>query len=83
MMTLQEGQLLLDKIRKAAVECGSHHRHATTSGCYYIEQQLINLRYKQIRLDELWLQRKIQLEQCIKFFHLKEEVSKVCLNLIT
>ncbi|ESO07120.1 hypothetical protein HELRODRAFT_191066 [Helobdella robusta] len=82
MMTLQEGQQLLDKIRKAALETSSgsgwsQQRHATTSGCYYIEQLLINLRFRKLRLDELWNQRRIQLEQCVKFMILKEDVAKI------
>lgn len=80
MTTLQEGQLLLDRIRRMALCADVQNRHATTSGCFYIEQLLLNLQDRKRRLEELWLQRKIQLEQCIQLLLLDQDAGKVSAN---
>ena len=77
MMTLQEGQLLLDRIRKVALSSDVQNRHCTTSGCYPIEQLLLQLQDKKYRLEELWLQRLHQLKQHIQLLTIKEEAEKV------
>lgn len=77
MATLQEGQLLLERIRRMALCADVQNRHATTSACYAIEQLLQVLQDKKRRIDELWVRRKVQLEQCIQMFLLQQEGDKV------
>jgi len=78
MATLQEGQSLLDRIRKAALLCTySTARHATTSACYAIERLLQLLRDKWRKLDELWMRRLVQLQQCLQLALADHEATRV------
>ena len=77
MMTLQEGQLLLDRIREMGLHADVQNRHATTAACYGIEHLLELLQDRRRHLEDLWLQRKIRLEQCLQLLLLDQEVSKV------
>lgn len=77
MSTLQEGQLLLDRIREMGVHADVQNRHATTAACYGIEHLLELLQDRRRHLEELWLQRKIRLEQCLQLLLLDQEVNKV------
>lgn len=79
MMTLQEGQLLLDRIREMGTHAHVQNRHATTAACYGIEHLLELLQDRRRHLEELWLQRKVRLEQCLQLLLLDREVNKVCL----
>ena len=82
MATLQEGQSLLDRIRKAALLCTySTARHATTSACYAIERLLQLLRDKWRKLDELWMRRLVQLQQCLQLALADHEATRVRLLL--
>jgi len=79
MATLQEGQTLLERIRKAALLCTySTARHATTSACYAIERLLQLLRDKWRKLDELWMRRLLQLQQCLQLGLADQEATRVC-----
>jgi len=84
MSTLQEGQTLLERIRKAALLCTySTARHATTSACYAIERLLQMLRDKWRKLEELWIRRLLQLQQCLQLALADQEATRVChLNFI-
>lgn len=77
MSTLQEGQLLLERIRKVALCAGVQSRHATTSACHAIERLLQLLQDKWRRLDELWYRRWIQLQQCVQMAQVDQEGAKV------
>jgi len=77
MATLQEGQLLLERIRKVALCAGVQTRHATTSACHAIERLLQLLQDKWRRLEELWHRRWIQLQQCVQMAQLDQEAAKV------
>jgi hypothetical protein len=77
MHTLQEGQSLLDRIRQMAMHADVQNRHATTAACYGIEHLLELLQDKRRHLEDLWLQRKIRLEQCLQLLLLDKEVDKV------
>ena len=77
MSTLQEGQLLLDRIREMGVHADVQNRHATTAACYGIEHLLELLQDRRRHLEELWLQRKVRLEQCLQLLLLDQEVNKV------
>ena len=81
MLTLQEGQSLLDRIREMGMHADVQNRHATTSACYGIEHLLELLQDRRRHLEELWLQRKIKLEQCLQLLLLDHEVNKVCNSL--
>ena len=78
MSTLQEGQLLLERIREMGVHADVQNRHATTAACYGIEHLLELLQDRRRHLEELWLQRRIRLEQCLQLLLLDQEVGKVC-----
>lgn len=80
MLTLQEGQLLLDRIREMGMHAHVQNRHATTAACYGIEHLLELLQDRRRHLEELWLQRKIRLEQCLQLLLLDREVNKVGLH---
>jgi len=77
MNTLQEGQLLLDRIREMGLNADVQNRHATTAACYGIEYLLELLQDRRRKLEELWLQRKVRLEQCLQLLLLDQEVNKV------
>ena len=78
MATLQEGQTLLERIRKAALLCTySTARHATTSACHAIERLLQLLRDKWRKLDELWVRRLLQLQQCLQLGLADQEATRV------
>jgi len=77
MSTLQEGQLLLERIREMGVHADVQNRHATTAACYGIEHLLELLQDRRRHLEELWLQRRIRLEQCLQMLLLDHEVNKV------
>ena len=77
MSTLQEGQLLLERIREMGVHADVQNRHATTAACYGIEHLLELLQDRRRHLEELWLQRRIRLEQCLQLLLLDQEVGKV------
>ena len=78
MMTLQEGQLLLDRIREKGLNADVQNRHATTAACYGIEYLLELLQDRRRQLEDLWLQRKVKLEQCLQLLLLDQEVNRVC-----
>ena len=78
MLTLQEGQTLLDRIRQMGMHADVQNRHATTAACYGIEHLLELLQDRRRRLEELWLERKIKLEQMLQLLLLDQEVNKVC-----
>jgi len=79
MATLQEGQTLLERIRKAALLCTySTARHATTSACHAIERLLQLLRDKWRKLEELWIRRLLQLQQCLQLGLADQESTRVC-----
>ena len=80
MQTLQEGQSLLDRIREMGMHADVQNRHATTAACYGIEHVLELLQDRRRHLEELWLQRRIKLEQCLQLLLLDNEVNKVCLD---
>ena len=82
MSTLQEGQLLLDRIREMGVHADVQNRHATTAACYGIEHLLELLQDRRRHLEELWLQRKVRLEQCLQLLLLDQEVNKVSKRLL-
>lgn len=77
MATLQEGQSLLDRIREMGMHADVQNRHATTAACYGIEHVLELLQDRRRHLEELWLQRRIKLEQCLQLLLLDNEVNKV------
>jgi len=77
MHTLQEGQALLDRIREMGMHADVQNRHATTAACYGIEQLLEQLQDRRRRLEDLWLQRKIKLEQHLQLLLLDLEINKV------
>ncbi len=81
MHTLQEGQSLLQRIREMGMHADVQNRHATTSSCYGIEHLLELLQDRRRHLEELWLQRKIRLEQHLQLLLLDTEVAKVNLLL--
>lgn len=51
-------------------------KHATSSACFSIENLLELLNSKRLKMEELWKQRKLKLEQCIQICYLKEEIKK-------
>ncbi len=77
MSTLTEGQTLIDRIREMGMHADVQNRHATTAACFGIEQLLEMLQDRRRRLEELWLQRKIKLEQTLQLLLLDQEVNKV------
>ena len=78
MSTLQEGQLLLEKIQNTGLFGQlSQHNHATTAACYGIEHLLEMLQDRRRHLDELWLQRKTRLELNLQRVSLETELRKV------
>lgn len=77
MYTLQEGQSLLDRIREMGMHTDVQNRHATTAACYGIEHLLELLQDRRRHLEDLWLQRKIKLEQHLQLLLLDVEVKKV------
>ena len=77
MSTLQEGQSLLDRIREMGMRADVQNRHATTAACYGIEHLLELLQDRRRRLEELWVQRRVKLEQCLQLLLLDTEVNKV------
>jgi len=77
MNTLQEGQLLLERIRKMATCADVSNRHATTSACYGIEQQLLRLQDRKRRLEELWFARRQQLTLCIQMLLVEQKAAEI------
>ena len=77
MQTLQEGQSLLDRIREMGMHSDIQNRHATTAACYGIEHLLELLHDRRRKLEDLWMQRKVRLEQCLQLLLLDAEVKKV------
>lgn len=75
--TLDLGHELLDKIRKMGMHADQQNRHATTAACYGIEHLLELLHDRRRHLEELWAQRKLQLEQCLQLCLLDQEVNKI------
>lgn len=75
--TLDLGQSLLDQIKEMGMHADIQNRHATTAACYGIEHLLELLHDRRRHLEELWTQRKIQLEQCLQLCQLDQEVNKV------
>ena len=53
------------------------NRHATTAACYGIEHLLELLQDRRRRLEEIWEQRRIRLEQCLQLCQLDQETNKV------
>lgn len=52
-------------------------KHATSSVCYSIENLLELLNNRRLRLEELWKQRKLKVEQCIQIAYLRADIRKV------
>ncbi len=77
MITFDEGKELLKRLREMSLYADSYGKHATTSACYSIEHSLEILNDRRHYLEELWLQRKNKLEQCIQICYLKDEIKKV------
>ena len=77
MNTLQEGQLLLERIRKMAQCADVQNRHATTSACYGIEQQLLRLQDRKRKLEQLWFARRQQLTLCIQMLLVEQKAAEV------
>ena len=77
MLTLQQGQSLLDRIREMGMHADIQNRHATTAACYGIEHMLELLHDRRRHLEELWARRKLKLEQCLLLCQLDQEVNKV------
>eukprot|EP00106_Octopus_bimaculoides_P016747 XP_014784189.1 PREDICTED: SEC14 domain and spectrin repeat-containing protein 1-B-like [Octopus bimaculoides] len=75
--TLDLGQQLLDKVRKMGMHADQQNRHATTAACYGIEHILENLHDRRRYLEEMWAQKKLQLEQCLQLCKLDQEVNKI------
>lgn len=75
--TLDLGHSLLERIREMGMHADLQNRHATTAACYGIEHLLELLQDRRRRLEELWEQRRIRLEQCLQLCQLDYEVNKV------
>ena len=75
--TLDLGHALLERIKEMGMHADFTNRHATTSACYGIEHLLELLQDRRRRLEELWEQRRIRLEQSLQLFQLDQEVDKV------
>ncbi|XP_076451161.1 coiled-coil domain-containing protein 141-like [Babylonia areolata] len=75
--TMDMGQSLLNQIKEMGMHADIQNRHATTAACYGIEHLLELLHDKRRHLEELWTQRKIQLEQCLQLCQLDQEVNKI------
>ncbi|XP_064598296.1 coiled-coil domain-containing protein 141-like isoform X2 [Liolophura sinensis] len=74
--TLDLGYRLLDRIKELGVHADAQNRHATTAACYGIEHLLELLHDRRRHLEDLWLQRKLRLEQCLQLCQLDQEVNK-------
>lgn len=77
--TLQQGHSLLERIREMGMHADLQNRHATTAACYGIEHLLELLQDRRRRLEEIWEQRRIRLEQCLQLCQLDQETNKVSL----
>ena len=75
--TLEQGHLLLEKIKQMGMHADVQNRHATTAACYGIEHLLELLHDRRRHLEDLWLRRKNKLEQCLQLCLLDQEVFKV------
>ncbi|KAK3083136.1 hypothetical protein FSP39_014900 [Pinctada imbricata] len=75
--TLQLGNSLLERIREMGMHADLQNRHATTAACYGIEHLLELLQDRRRRLEDIWEQRRIRLEQCLQLCQLDQEVNKV------
>lgn len=75
--TLDLGHSLLERIKEMGMHADFTNRHATTAACYGIEHLLELLQDRRRRLEELWEQRRIRLEQSLQLFQLDQEVNKV------
>ena len=71
------GHSLLERIKEMGMHADFTNRHATTAACYGIEHLLELLQDRRRRLEELWEQRRIRLEQSLQLFQLDQEVDKV------
>ena len=75
--TLDLGHSLLERIKEMGMHADFTNRHATTAACYGIEHLIELLQDRRRRLEELWEQRRIRLEQSLQLFQLDQEVNKV------
>ncbi|XP_060064415.1 titin-like, partial [Ylistrum balloti] len=75
--TLNQGHILLTRIREMGMHADLQNRHATTAACYGIEHLLELLQDRRRRLEDIWEQRRIRLEQCFQLCQLDMEVNKV------
>ena len=75
--TLDLGHRLLEQIKDMGLHVDIQNRHATTASCFGIERLLELLHDKRRHLEEIWSQRKVQLEQCLQLCQLNHEVNKV------
>lgn len=71
------GHSLVRRIQDMGMHADLQNRHATTAACYGIEHVLELLQDRRRRLEEIWEQRRIQLEQCLQLCQLDQEVNKV------
>ncbi|VDI56857.1 titin [Mytilus galloprovincialis] len=71
------GHSLVRRIQDMGMHADLQNRHATTAACYGIEHVLELLQDRRRRLEEIWEQRRIQLEQCLQLCQLDQEVNKI------
>ncbi|XP_074642495.1 uncharacterized protein LOC141899810 [Tubulanus polymorphus] len=76
-LTLEQGQALLARIKEMGMHADIQNYHATTAACYGIEHMLELLHDRRRHLEDMWLQRKIKLEQCLQLCQLDQEVHKI------
>ena len=77
MHTMNRGRDLLDHLKGLIEDAPIADRKAGTASCYGIEKVLESLQDRRRALDDLWLQRKRRLEQCVSLYDLDEEVNRV------
>nr|XP_006823021.1 PREDICTED: titin-like [Saccoglossus kowalevskii] len=77
MHTLNKGQALLDRIKEVGNLMDPRYQHATTAACYGIERVMEELHDRRRLLEELWLRRKLKLEQCLLLCELSIEVEDI------
>ena len=76
--TFEEGKNLLARLKEMSIYAdGTIGKHATSSACYSIENLLELLNNRRLRLEEIWKQRKLKIEQCIQIAYLRAEIKKV------
>ncbi|XP_075253991.1 uncharacterized protein LOC142345665 isoform X8 [Convolutriloba macropyga] len=77
MNTIQNGQGLLDKIVEIGRNLESQGSNVAVSSSALVERVLAELHDRRTLLEELWLQRKIRLEQSLLIFQLDAEIQQI------